>query len=276
MPAPPPTVPLAFETHGPPAGRPVVLLHGFPFDRSMWNETSQALVAAGYRSILVDLRGHGKSPVTPEMTVEAMARDVAELLERENIRGAAVVGFSMGGYVALQMAIRHLDVTRALVLVDTRAEADSSEARNGRREAAADVKARGMVALVERMMPKLTAKPSALAAGNGPGGAPLSPVEERLKAMMMAAPPEGAIAALGALAARPDVRGKLQFLRLPSLVLVGEQDAVTPLESAHVLSQGLAGELEVVKGAGHAMPLEKPAEFHRVLLAWLSGNLPAR
>jgi pimeloyl-ACP methyl ester carboxylesterase len=253
---------------GPAAGFPVVLVHGFPFDGRMWGASADALAAAGYRAIIPDLRGHGKSPPGDgAATMEAMADDVAALLDRIALRKVVLLGFSMGGYVALQFAQRHRERLRALALVDTRAEADSEEAKAGRRKTAADVRERGMQALVDALMPKLvrpathTEKPQVVAL---------------LQRMILENPPDGAVAALAGMARRPDMRARIAGIGLPCLVVVGEEDAITPPEAATRLAQAFsASTYELVAGAAHCAPLERPERFHEVLLEWLGQVAPA-
>ncbi|HUR62638.1 MAG TPA: alpha/beta fold hydrolase [Candidatus Thermoplasmatota archaeon] len=269
MPAPSPAVPLHHTVTGPATGFPIVLLHGFPFDGRMWQGTAKALSEAGYKVVVPDLRGHGKSPVAASARMEEMARDVSALLESLGVRKAVVLGFSMGGYVALQMMARDPEVVRLAVLVDTRAEADTAAGKEGRAELAAKVKETGMQAVVDAMLPKLL-HPDTPAKRPG--------VANLLQEMMLEQPPAGAIAAIQGMAERPDMKGKLRFYQLPALVMVGEGDQVTPMESASSLAQAISySQYEIVSGAGHAMPLEQPAEFHRILLGWLrkSGVPPS-
>ncbi|MEA3190308.1 MAG: hypothetical protein QOD77_890 [Thermoplasmata archaeon] len=262
MPAPPAPAPLHCETMGPDKGRPVVLLHGFPFDGRMWKATVPVLASAGYRVVVPDLRGHGRSPVAAPASMEAMARDVAQLLEDKGLRRCIVVGFSMGGYVALQLALRHRELLSGLVLVDTRAEADSDEAKAGRRKLIADLQARGMAAAVDAMMPKLVSDKTRQA---------YLAVPDLLETLMREQPPAGAVLAVQGMMDRPDMRGKLSGLNIPCLVVAGELDQITPMDGAMRMAQAFRGsEFFMVPDAGHASPVEQPEPFHRTLLDWLA------
>lgn len=262
MPAPPAPVALHCEVAGPDKGRPVVLLHGFPFDGRMWKATVPALVAHGYRAVVPDLRGHGRSPVAAPGSMEAMARDVAELLESKGMRRAVAVGFSMGGYVALQLALRHRELLSGLVLVDTRPDADTEEAKANRRKMVADLQARGMDAAVEAMLPKMVSETTRRA---------YLAVPDFLATLMREQPPAGAVQAVQGMMERPDMRGRLAGLNIPCLVMAGEFDAITPMDGAMRMAQAFRGsEFVMVPDAGHAAPVERPEPFNRALLDWLS------
>jgi pimeloyl-ACP methyl ester carboxylesterase len=233
----------------------------------MWQATAKVLADAGYRVVVPDLRGHGKSPVAPSARMEEMARDVAALLESLGIGKAVVLGFSMGGYVALQMMAREPEAVRVAVLVDTRAEADTPQAKAGRAALAAKVKEVGMQPVVDAMLPNLL---------HDGTRARKPEVAKLLEKLMLEQPPAGAVAAIEGMAERPDMKGKLRFYQLPALVMVGEADKVTPMESASSLAQAISySQYEVIPGAGHAMPLEQPEAFHRILLDWLKRVAPA-
>ncbi len=147
-------VDLHHDIHGATGGLPVVLLHGFPYDGRMWAQTTTALVGAGCRVIVPDLRGLGKSPLTRTATMREMADDVAALLDKLSIRQAVVVGFSMGGYAALQLANLHRERVAGLILADTRAGADAESAKVARRELAAKVLKDGMAVVADAQLPK--------------------------------------------------------------------------------------------------------------------------
>jgi pimeloyl-ACP methyl ester carboxylesterase len=261
MPAPPTPIPLHYESHGPATGRPVVLLHGFPFDGRMWKGTVPALATHGFRVLVPDLRGFGKSPVAEPASMEAMARDVAKLLEDLKLRRAVVVGFSMGGYVALQLVLRERELLSGLVLSDTRPDADLEEAKAGRRKLIEGLKARGMEAAVEAMLPKLVSPKSAKA---------YLAVPDFLATLMREQDAKGAAAAVAGMMERPDMRGKLSGMNIPCLVLAGEQDEITPMDGAMRMAQAFRGsEFFMVPDAGHAAPVEQPDVFNRALLEWL-------
>ncbi|MDQ3805341.1 MAG: alpha/beta hydrolase [Acidobacteriota bacterium] len=250
---------IAYEEAG--RGEPVVLLHGFPFNRSLWREQVAAL-GGRFRVITPDLRGHGESAVGEgPATMEEMAADVAALLDELGVRGAVVGGLSMGGYVTLAFCRRFPERVRALVLADTRAQGDTDEARRAREETARRALSEGMEPIADSMLPKLLS-PSALAARPD--------VAERVRAMILATPPEGAAAALRGMAVRPDQTDWLPEISVPTLIIVGSEDALTPPSDSETMRARIGGaRLEVVEGAGHVSNLERPAEFNRALAEFL-------
>ena len=261
MSLPPKPVELHVHEHGHGKGRPVVLLHGFPFDGRMWEPVAKALAAAGHPVLAPDLRGFGRSPRAQPASMQAMAADVAHLMEARGLRGAAVVGFSMGGYVAIQLALRHRERLGGLVLADTRAEEDSPSAKQGRLATIEKVRAQGMRALVEQMMPNLV---SPHTRASDPS------VLLHLEHLMFEQDAEGAIPAIQGMMERPDVRGKLAGLNIPCLVVCGADDAITPIDASVRLAQAFRGSaFEAIPEAGHASPVEQPERFSEVLAGWL-------
>ncbi len=242
---------LAFDDNGP--GPVVVLLHGFPLNRSMWVEQVSGLGEV-WRLITPDLRGHGES-AAPEgtYTIDAMADDVLELLDALQIREPVVLGgLSMGGYVPhLSAAIRYPDRFRALMLMDTRAAADSPEAAANRETAAKQVMEAGSTeAVVKGMLPKLFAPSAAVRAPN---------VIDFIHKEMVKVPPRAVAGALRGMAARHDRMADLPRLTLPTLVLVGEHDAITPPDEARKMAGALPNAtLEIIADAGHLAPVENP------------------
>ncbi|HET6399691.1 MAG TPA: alpha/beta hydrolase, partial [Candidatus Thermoplasmatota archaeon] len=240
-------VPLAYEATGPENGEAVVLLHGFPMDRTMWRFQVSPLTQAGYRVILPDLRGHGRSPVA-ESSIPAMAQDVVALLDRLRVGAAAVVGFSMGGYVALELAHAHPERVVALALVDTRAEPDSAEAREKRLAYIPEVQRDGPRILVDAMLGVMLT-PDTLQNRRG--------LVDLVRSIMARQGVEGICETLRALADRPDQRPRLGGIRCPALVLAGEMDAVTPPASQEVLAGGIPdAELVLLPRLAHGTPLE--------------------
>ena len=254
---------LAFVEQG--SGPVVVLLHGFPLNRVMWAEQIRTL-SESHRVIAPDLRGHGDSPAPDAVyTMEAMADDVVELLDGLGVVEPVVVGgLSMGGYVALAMALNHPSRLRGLMLIDTRAAADSPEAAKGREETARAVLDAGHPrAVVEAMIPKLFGKST------------LKDHPERvdpMRAEMEKTSASGVAGALRGMAIRPDRRGDLARITVPTLVVVGKEDVIAPPDEARAIAEGLPdGRLEVVPDAGHLSPLENPQAFNEVVLRFLRG-----
>ena len=242
-------------------GTPVVLLHGFPLDSRMWAAQVPALAAAGHRVIAPDLRGFGQSRSDRPFTIESLADDVHALLERMNVLPVVLAGLSMGGYVALAYAKKYPADLRGLVLLDTKAEADTPEGKEGRGKMIDLVRRDGAKAVADQMMPKMLAKD---AAGQRPQ------VAQDLRRMMEQTPPKTIEHALAAMRDRPDRGGELSSIAIPALVVVGESDAITPPQGAEAMAKKVPGaKYELVRGAGHMSPMEQPDQVNRALLAFL-------
>jgi pimeloyl-ACP methyl ester carboxylesterase len=260
-----PGVTLVYDDLGPRDGVPVLMVHGHPFDRSMWRPQARTLVAAGYRVILPDLRGYGASPVVPGGTRwRDFADDLAALLRLVGVPRAVVAGLSMGGQIAMEFHRLHPHRTAGLVLADTSPVAETEEGRAWRGALADRLLAEGMdgyaVEVLDRMIiPRhVTALPEVAAHVSG---------------MMRATVPAGAAAALRARAERPDYRASLRDARVPVLLLVGEEDAYTPVTEAEAMRDLVDGSrLAVVPEAGHLPNLERPELFDAALLAFLADG----
>jgi len=244
-------------------GECVVLVHGHPFDRTLWAPQLAAL-RGRFRVLVPDLRGFGRSPVTPGcVLLREHAADVEELLTGLGVRRAAVVGLSMGGLVAMELATAAPERYWALGLVATTAQPPSPRDRRVRDERADATERDGMRVLTDYMQSGLY----------GPDCPPA--VRARVDAMMAAAPPAGAAAALRGRGRRPDYRPLLAALDIPALVVAGTADpwsdaAVTDEIVAHLRRP----ELVVIEGAGHLPNLEAEAEFNEALLAFLGRHAP--
>lgn len=238
-------VALHHETAG--EGAPVLFLHGFPFAGALWEPVVERL-GGGWRCIVPDLRGMGRSPATAAAGMDDHADDLARLLDAlGETRPVVPVGMSMGGYVAFAFARRHPQRVRALALVATRAQADNEEGARGRHATAERVLREGSRVVADDMLGRLFA-----------ASAP-EELRARWHAVMAATPPEGAAAALRAMAARPDSFGTLDLLARPVLVVVGEEDAITPPADARRMADAAQdGRLVTVPGAGHMVPVERP------------------
>jgi pimeloyl-ACP methyl ester carboxylesterase len=247
------------------SGECVVLIHGHPFDRTLWEPQLSAL-RRSFRVIAPDLRGFGRSPVTPgRVLMREYAADIEELLAALGIARAAVVGLSMGGLVAMELAAAAPWRYWALGLVATTAEPPSPQDLRIRDERADATERNGMSVLVDYMHTGLY----------GPACPPA--VRARVDAMMAAAPPAGAAAALRGRGRRPDYRPLLAALDIPALVVAGTAD---PWSDAAVTAEIAASlrrpELLVIDGSGHLPNLEAEAQFNQALLAFLRRHAPAQ
>ena len=242
-------------------GTPVVLLHGFPFNRTMWREQIEAL-AERHRILALDLRGHGETSATTEpATMEEMARDVSDLMEKLNMGRAAVCGLSMGGYVALALYRMFPLRARALVLADTRPAADTEEARANREVQAVKALQEGMAGIADAMLPKLLS-PKTVARAPA--------VVARVREMILKTNPQGAASALRGMALRRDQTRLLSRVVVPTLILVGNEDAITPPADSELMRREIGGSrLEVIENAGHVSNLEQPEKFNSALTKFL-------
>jgi len=258
------------------AGPPLLLLHGFPLDHSMW--VGQLPLARWYRLILPDQRGFGASscPAGSQgpASIEQLADDAAALLEGLGLEEpVAVCGLSLGGYVAQHLAVRHPRLVGSLILVDTKLEADTPEARAGRGELAAKVSRLGQEVVARAMIPNLLATAPA-------ESAPQPPLQAQRRAecvlqltrMIHACPVATITAALAALGARPDMSQAMRGVGCPVLLVVGALDTITPpacLERAAGIFPH--ARLRIVPGCGHMTPLEAPEIFNAEVEDFLRG-----
>ena len=243
-------------------GAPLLLLHAFPLGLFMWEAQVEAL-SATHRVVRFDARGFGGSAAGEgPLTMERIADDGAFLLDHLGIERAVVGGCSMGGYAAFAFVRRHPQRLAGLILQDTRAGADSAEARASRATLAAKVLAEGASAAVEAFLPKLlgeTTQRERLAL--------VASVRERI----LGTPPQGIASALHGLAARADSRETLPTIAVPTLVLVGAEDVLTPPSEATTMAAAIPrARLDVIPAAGHLANLENPGAVNAALRAFLA------
>ena len=253
---------LAYDEAG--SGIPLLLVHGWPHDRSLWSGQLGGL--ATYARVLApDLRGFGGSSVRGPYSIDQYADDLVAFLKSLGVPRVVMCGLSMGGYIAFSMLRRHRDHIRALILADTRATADSDEVRAGRREAIALIERDGMEALAERQI--------AMAVGRWTMERRPQLVDS-VRRMMASTPPEGAIGALRAMAERPDSTELLGAIDVPTLVVGGAEDGLTPPDQMRSLAAAIPGSrVEILEQGGHVCPLERPAAFNHVVSEFLSALL---
>ena len=243
-------------------GEPVVLVHGHPFDRSLWAPQVAALTAAGHRVITADLRGYGTSTVVPGLTTfETFARDVAGLLDHLGLGAVTLGGVSMGGQIVMECHRLFPERIRALVLADTSARGETPEGRAYRNALADRMLAEGMAFYAADNLARMIAADNVTA---------MPAVAAHVRAMMLAAPPAGAAAARRGRAERPDYERMLTHVGVPALVVVGRDDEFTPVAEAERLHALIPDStLAVIEGAGHLPNLEQPAAFNEALLTFL-------
>ncbi|MEU3280404.1 alpha/beta fold hydrolase [Streptomyces antibioticus] len=252
---------LAYDDTGPHSALPpLVLVHGHPFDRTMWAPQIETF-SAERRVVAPDLRGYGASPVVPGVTpLSRFAEDVRELLDTLGVDTFVLAGLSMGGQIAMECYDRFGDRVRGLVLADTFPAAETSAGKTARREAADRLLAEGMRGYADEVLEKMVA----------PYADP--DVKAHVHRMMTATSPEGAAAALLGRAERPDYRALLTRVTAPALVVVGADDEFTPVSDAEAMHAALPdSELRVIPGAAHLPNLERPAEFDAALGRFLAG-----
>jgi pimeloyl-ACP methyl ester carboxylesterase len=251
----------AVEVRG--EGPAVLFLHGYPLDSTIWREQIDGL--EGFRRIAPDLRGMGQSDA-PDLgySMSTYAADVAAVLDALGIDEVILCGLSMGGYVALEFLRQWRSRVRGLVLMDTRAEADSPEGRRSRDAAAATAREKGAAAVADSMLPQMLA-PSTLSRRPD--------IADRVRAMMAATPVAGMIGALAAMRDRSESESLLPTLAgLPTLVMVGESDAIIPPAQARTMAEAIPGaRLAVISGAGHLPPVEQPAATTASLREFLAS-----
>lgn len=252
---------MAYDDAG--TGTPVVvLLHGYPFNRSLWRE-QVADLAKNWRVLTPDLRGLGASrdAATTTATMAQMAQDVIALLDALKVQQAVIGGLSMGGYVTLELARQFPERVAGLILADTKASADNDTVRAGRYTQADLVINKGMAAMVDDFLPKalsekaLTELPEAVA---------------QVREMILTTEPNGAAAAQRGMAARREHLTWLSAIKVPTLIIVGSADKLTtPADAAQMHAAISEAELVTLEGAGHVSNLEQPTEFNRVVREFL-------
>lgn len=241
-------------------GLPVVLVHGFPLDRRVWQAQIHDLSSVS-RVITPDLRGFGHSAGGGSFTIQSLADDLYVLLSQIHALPCVLGGLSMGGYVALAYARQYASTLRGLMLIDTRAATDDPDARTGRDAMIELAAAQGSPAIAEKMMPKMLA---ASAAESHPH------VAAELNSIMQACPAQTIQYALAAMRDRTDSRPSLSRIAAPTLILVGDSDAITPPAMAQELQQAIHGStLTVITGAGHMSPMEQPQQVSRAIKQFL-------
>lgn len=244
-------------------GTPLLLVHGFPLDHTMWAEQIDAM-APHARVIAPDLRGFGRSRLGENagtITMEQFADDLAAMLDALDVRQPIVLcGLSMGGYIALQFWRKYAARLRGLILCDTRAAADPPEGAAARRAMAERVLSEGPEPQIEAMLPRVLGETTAR----------LHPhLVDGVRRVMMSASAAAIAAAQRGMAERPDMTAALAQIACPTLVLVGREDASSPPAEMRGMASAIPGSRFVeIPSAGHLSPLENPAGVNAAMLEW--------
>lgn len=254
---------MAVDVRG--SGPAVLFIHGFPLDRGLWRHQLAAL--GEWQCIAPDLLGAGESsvPADPQSyTMQRYAADLAALLDGVQARDAVVCGLSMGGYVLFELLQRHRARVRAAVFCNTRAEADSAEAKQGRDAMVQTAREGGAAAIAEKMLPKMLAPMTQKTRPD---------IVREVREMIGRAPVAGIVGALHALRERADHVATLPRLELPVLVVAGADDQITPADGMRKMAAQIPGARYVeIAAAGHLTPLEQPERLNHVLREFLDGT----
>lgn len=244
------------------SGPTVLLVHGFPLDQRMWRDQIERLETS-YRVLAPDLRGFGTSQaVAGTTTMSQFAADLDQMLDAVGVsEPVTLCGLSMGGYIAFAFVEQFPDRVERLVLCDTRAAGDTAEAASARLEVAARVEAEGVEVLLSAMLGRLLSEQTRRERPEVIGA---------IDAMIRASSPTGAAAALRGMAERPDVRGKLGSIKIPTLVIVGREDVISPPAEMRQIADALNAAYVEIGGAGHMTPMENPQAFHDALIPFLT------
>lgn len=254
---------IAYDDHG--MGQPLIFLHAFPLNRSMWQrQIVELLKGPGFRLVSLDWRGFGESEINVDVaTMELFADDIAGLMDALGMQDAILCGLSMGGYAAFAFLRKYPQRVRGLILADTKPDADTEEARANRENVARLAETQGVGAIADLQAPKLL---SDYTRQKRPE------VELQVKQMINAATPGGIAAASRGMALRPDSTDLLSTITCPTLVIVGEHDALTPPAIARAYAAKIPGaQLVVIPQSGHLSNLEQPAAFQQAISSFLQA-----
>jgi 3-oxoadipate enol-lactonase len=245
-------------------GNPVIFIHGFPFNKNMWNSQIDALLY--HHCIAYDIRGFGNSTAgSDEFSIDLFADDLDDIMNLLETESAVICGLSMGGYIALRAAVKYPHRIKGLILWDTQCIADTPEGREKRYKVIEQIEASGLNAYAEASVKNLFCEKSF--ADNNPN-------IDVIKHMILNSSPSSVIATLKALANRSETCSYLSDINVPTLILCGREDKITPPAQAEVLHSGMKGSsLKIIEDAAHVSNLEQPALFNEAIGEFLKTSL---
>jgi pimeloyl-ACP methyl ester carboxylesterase len=243
-------------------GLPLVLVHGFPLDNRIW-ESQVAALSDKYRVIAPDLPGFGKSQPPRPFTLESLAETLHAFLTQIKATPCALAGLSMGGYMSFAYERKYPTTLKAFILVDTKAEADTPDGKAGRNKMIETARTQGSPAIAAAMMPKMLSPDTQQ---NRPQ------LVAKVKEIMEACPPQTIEHALAAMRDRNDYRDCLPSVAEPTLIIVGDADAITPPNVAESMHKSIPlSKLTLIKGAGHLSTMEQPEQVNQALRQFLAN-----
>jgi 3-oxoadipate enol-lactonase len=241
----------------------ILFIHGFPFDHSMWRRQLDAL--SGWQCLAPDLRGAGTAdaPASPdEYSMGSYARDLIGFLDERHVESVVVCGLSMGGYITFELLRQVPQRVRAAILCNTKSTADTPDAKRGRDTLAAKARNQGASAVAEDLVPKLVA---------GATRERRPEIVREVTALIERQPVVGIVGALRALRERPDSTPLLGEIRVPVLVIAGDDDQITPAAGMQEMARAIPGaRFALIRHAGHLTPLEQPAAVNAELESFLA------
>ena len=242
---------------------PVIFIHGFPFDKSMWQGQLEFLQSA-YRVIAFDIRGFGKSTdENPSLSIDLFADDLIAFMDQSNIEKAVICGLSMGGYITLNAYERFPDRFEALILADTQCIADTAEAKEKRYKTISKIEANGVTDFNENFIKSVFYEDSFTNKKE---------VVEELRSVVFSNPEHIIQRGLAAIAERSETCSTLDKITIPTLIICGKEDSVTPLAQSEAMKKAISGAtLKVIDNAGHVSNLEQPHEFNKHLSDFLKA-----
>jgi pimeloyl-ACP methyl ester carboxylesterase len=253
-----PGIDIAYDDVG--TGLPVVFLHGFALNRSLWAPQLGGLMTRA-RCIAPDLRGFGKSEISGPYSMDQYADDVIAMLDVLHIDRAVIAGLSMGGYIAFALWRRYRERVRAMILADTRAGVDSEETKARRRANIVLARAKGSGAVADSQIAMMLGQTTRDR---------FPDIADAVHRMLSIAPVDGVVGALEAMLERPDSTPTLSTIDVPTLIIVGDEDVLTPPAEARAMHAAIPGSrLEILEGAGHLSSVERPAAFNHVTSEFL-------
>jgi pimeloyl-ACP methyl ester carboxylesterase len=252
---------LAYSDRG--SGLPIVFLHAFPLNRTMW-AAQEAALSSQFRTITIDLRGHGESDAPLwHYTLDQSADDVRTLLDQLSIQQAVFVGLSMGGYILFAFYQKYAERVKGLVLADTRAQTDTLEGKAGRFQMAQTAYKQGPSAIADIMVPKLLSPTTIQTKPN---------IVQNVRSMIEGNQISGIAGDLMAMAERPDSVPLLKEFTCPTQIIVGGLDQATPPSDAKLMAEQIPGSrLALIPNAAHLSNLEQPEAFNQIVFSFASA-----